>query len=114
MKTWGLYDQGFNYDIVAVFGSQSTGKSTLLNALFSTDFDVMNESERRQTTKGIWMAKGKQMPVLVMDVEGTGVFYARLPCDSNWLTLVTPQRWTRTWRESGLRAQVGAVLHGQL
>lgn len=73
MKTWGLYDQGFNYDIVAVFGSQSTGKSTLLNALFGTDFDVMNESERRQTTKGIWMAKGKQMPVLVMDVEGTGV-----------------------------------------
>lgn len=31
----------------------------------------MDESERRQTTKGIWMSKGKDMPVLVMDVEGT-------------------------------------------
>ena len=31
----------------------------------------MDESERRQTTKGIWMSKGKDIPVLVMDVEGT-------------------------------------------
>ena len=38
-----------------VFGSQSTGKSTLLNALFGTRFDVMDESRRKQTTKGIWM-----------------------------------------------------------
>lgn len=127
MQDWGLYDQGFGYNVVAVFGSQSTGKSafcsltqlsgkaaqeqgpagvrharatsdplfclespewqrserlwslilygmagTLLNALFGTPFDVMNESQRQQTTKGIWMAKGKKMPVLVMDVEGTG------------------------------------------
>lgn len=27
MKTWGLADAGFKYDVVAVFGSQSTGKS---------------------------------------------------------------------------------------
>lgn len=72
IQGWGLYEAGFSYDIVAVFGSQSTGKSTLLNAVFGTPFDIMSESERRQTTKGIWMAKGKQMPVLVMDVEGTG------------------------------------------
>lgn len=70
---WGLGDVGFNYDLVAVFGSQSTGKSnpalqyslsrawladeyvgigTLLNRLFGTDFDVMSESRRQQTTKG--------------------------------------------------------------
>ncbi|SCZ98589.1 BZ3500_MvSof-1268-A1-R1_Chr3-1g05483 [Microbotryum saponariae] len=71
MADWELADKGFAYDVVAVFGSQSTGKSTLLNRLFGTKFDVMNESERRQTTKGIWMSKGQDMPVLVMDVEGT-------------------------------------------
>ena len=43
---------GFNYHVVAVFGSQSTGKSTLLNALFNTSFDVMNGLVRSQTTKG--------------------------------------------------------------
>lgn len=74
MSDWDLADKGFSYDVVAVFGSQSTGKSaldsgvgssnradrcvyssragTLLNRLFGTKFDVMNENERRQTTKG--------------------------------------------------------------
>ena len=28
LTRWGLQDAGFDYDIVAVFGSQSTGKST--------------------------------------------------------------------------------------
>lgn len=68
---WHLADSGFNYNLVAVFGSQSTGKSTLLNRLFGTNFDVMSESARRQTTKGIWMSRGKDMNVLIMDVEGT-------------------------------------------
>ncbi|CAG8479414.1 4823_t:CDS:10 [Paraglomus brasilianum] len=68
---WHLADHGFNYNLVAVFGSQSTGKSTLLNRLFGTDFDVMSETARRQTTKGIWMSRGKDMDVLIMDVEGT-------------------------------------------
>ncbi|KAJ3536079.1 hypothetical protein NMY22_g6196 [Coprinellus aureogranulatus] len=71
IERWGLRDAGFNYNIVAVFGSQSTGKSTLLNRLFGTTFDVMNETQRQQTTKGIWMCRGKEMDVLVMDVEGT-------------------------------------------
>ncbi|CAI2173239.1 5575_t:CDS:10 [Funneliformis geosporum] len=68
---WQIADVGFNYNLVAVFGSQSTGKSTLLNRLFGTSFDVMNENSRRQTTKGIWMSRGKDMNVLIMDVEGT-------------------------------------------
>lgn len=68
---WGLRDVGFSYNIVAVFGSQSTGKSTLLNRLFGTNFDVMDETKRQQTTKGIWMCKGQDMSVMVMDVEGT-------------------------------------------
>ncbi|KAI2625462.1 RHD3/Sey1 [Xylaria nigripes] len=68
-------ESGFNYHIISVFGSQSTGKSTLLNNLFGTDFNVMSETERRQTTKGIWMSKNKTGSmtdnILVMDVEGT-------------------------------------------
>ncbi|KAF2006181.1 GTP-binding protein Sey1 [Amniculicola lignicola CBS 123094] len=70
---------GFNYHLISVFGSQSTGKSTLLNFLFGTQFGVMSEQERRQTTKGIWMSKNKKEGggrtmaenILVMDVEGT-------------------------------------------
>ncbi|CAG8671946.1 6772_t:CDS:2, partial [Acaulospora colombiana] len=68
---WGLQDAGFSYNIVAVFGSQSTGKSTLLNRLFGTTFDVMDETRRQQTTKGIWMCRAQTAPLLVMDVEGT-------------------------------------------
>lgn len=49
-------DAGLNYHIVSVFGSQSTGKSTLLNRLFGTQFDVMDEEKRQQTTKGIWFS----------------------------------------------------------
>ncbi|ROW17024.1 hypothetical protein VPNG_01035 [Cytospora leucostoma] len=74
-------DAGFNYHLISVFGSQSTGKSTLLNNLFGTQFSVMSETERRQTTKGIWMSKNKKDTtadnsklaenILVMDVEGT-------------------------------------------
>lgn len=44
---------------------------TLLNRLFGTTFDVMDENQRSQTTKGIWMSRGRGMHVLVMDVEGT-------------------------------------------
>ncbi|KAI9022781.1 RHD3/Sey1 [Phycomyces nitens] len=71
MGKWGLAEAGFNYNVVAVFGSQSTGKSTLLNKLFGTGFDVMDETQRSQTTKGIWISRGRGMHVVVMDVEGT-------------------------------------------
>lgn len=69
------------FQIVSVFGSQSTGKSTLLNHLFNTSFDVMDEVNRQQTTKGIWLAHSPGVKkhsnvqetsnLLVMDVEGT-------------------------------------------
>lgn len=52
LSRWDMLEKGFGYDVVAVFGSQSTGKSTLLNKLFGTSFDVMDETQRRQTTKG--------------------------------------------------------------
>ncbi|KAI8868902.1 root hair defective 3 GTP-binding protein [Ramicandelaber brevisporus] len=70
-KKWKLTDEGFNYNLISVLGSQSTGKSTLLNRLFGTQFPVMNESRRQQTTKGIWMSRAKDTNVLIMDVEGT-------------------------------------------
>lgn len=85
LQVEGITKAGFNYHLISVFGSQSTGKSTLLNYLFGTQFGVMSEQERRQTTKGIWMSKNKKEAVgrdaqgkggmaeniLVMDVEGT-------------------------------------------
>lgn len=71
LDQWQLADAGFGYDLCAVLGSQSTGKSTLLNKLFGTSFDVMDETRRQQTTKGIWMCRGQNMNLLVMDVEGT-------------------------------------------
>jgi len=81
LSSQGLLAAGFNYHVVAVFGSQSTGKSTLLNHLFGTDFNVMDETARQQTTKGIWLSRAKEdeqqsesgmtRNILVMDVEGT-------------------------------------------
>ncbi|WFD36186.1 Dynamin-like GTPase that mediates homotypic ER fusion [Malassezia cuniculi] len=68
---WSLAEVGFGYDMCAVLGSQSTGKSTLLNKLFGTKFDVMDERRRRQTTKGIWISRSNEKNILVMDVEGT-------------------------------------------
>ena len=64
---------------------------TLLNRLFGTTFDVMDETKRQQTTKGmrsrpvamavwliplalasgIWMCPSKFSSTIVMDVEGT-------------------------------------------
>ena len=65
-----------DYHVISIFGSQSSGKSTLLNHLFNTKFQTMNEQIKRgQTTKGIWMSNrivptsGKNL--LIMDVEGS-------------------------------------------
>lgn len=85
MKSVIKQDLGLDYHVISVFGSQSTGKSTLLNKLFHTKFDVMNEAQRQQTTKGIWLGyspeietnktesveKLHQEHVFVMDVEGS-------------------------------------------
>lgn len=66
-----MTNKGFNYNVVAVFGSQSTGKSTLLNRLFGTHFATMDTISRQQTTKGIWLSRAVGSNILVMDVEGT-------------------------------------------
>ncbi|XP_039159053.1 protein ROOT HAIR DEFECTIVE 3-like [Eucalyptus grandis] len=55
-------------------GPVASGKSTLLNHLFGTNFREMDASKgRSQTTEGIWLAKGagNKLCTLVMDLEGT-------------------------------------------
>ncbi|CAH9145693.1 unnamed protein product [Cuscuta epithymum] len=66
---------GLSYAVVAIMGPQSSGKSTLLNHLFSTKFKEMDAYKgRNQTTKGIWIAKAGAVTdpcTIVIDLEGT-------------------------------------------
>eukprot|EP00258_Populus_trichocarpa_P032792 XP_024448811.1 protein ROOT HAIR DEFECTIVE 3 homolog 2 isoform X2 [Populus trichocarpa] len=65
---------GLSYAIVAIIGSQSSGKSTLMNQTFHTNFKEMNAyNGRGQTTKGIWIAKCSDIDpfTIAMDFEGT-------------------------------------------
>uniref|UniRef100_A0A6N2MFG8 GB1/RHD3-type G domain-containing protein n=1 Tax=Salix viminalis TaxID=40686 RepID=A0A6N2MFG8_SALVM len=69
-----LAQSGLSYAIVAIIGSQSSGKSTLLNQTFHTKFKEMDAyNGRSQTTKGIWIAKCSDIDpfTIVMDFEGT-------------------------------------------
>ncbi|KAG6753347.1 hypothetical protein POTOM_043407 [Populus tomentosa] len=61
---------GLSYAIVAIIGSQSSGKSTLMNQTFHTNFEEMDANNgRRQTTKGIWIAKCSDIdPFTIGDV----------------------------------------------
>ncbi|KAF5810436.1 putative P-loop containing nucleoside triphosphate hydrolase [Helianthus annuus] len=74
MKDVKLSECGLSYAIVSIMGPQSSGKSTLLNHLFHTNFQEMDAFKgRSQTTKGIWMARctGIEPCTVVMDLEGT-------------------------------------------
>ena len=67
-----LDKKGKDYHLVAIIGVQSSGKSTLLNLLFGTNFKVMNdEDEQQQTTLGIWVNTDKHGKFVVLDIEGT-------------------------------------------
>ena len=60
------------YAVVSIMGPQSSGKSTVMNMLFGTPFAVMDGSRGRgQTTKGIWVSKAPELPLLVLDLQGT-------------------------------------------
>lgn len=60
------------YHVIGIIGAQSSGKSTLLNRLFNSNFDVMkNEVERKQTTRGIWAQVDAEHRFLVVDIEGS-------------------------------------------
>ncbi|EKG02865.1 hypothetical protein TCSYLVIO_006098 [Trypanosoma cruzi] len=95
-----LHRVGITYHVVGVLGGQSSGKSTLLNCLFGTKFQTMDETKRRgQTTKGAFISRanfevlcgddgemdagasalmescaGKSLPLFVVDFEGTDGF----------------------------------------
>uniref|UniRef100_A0A6B2KXY6 Protein SEY1 homolog n=1 Tax=Arcella intermedia TaxID=1963864 RepID=A0A6B2KXY6_9EUKA len=76
LRNWNFDKQGLDYYLVAVLGCQSSGKSTLLNLLFGTNFQVLDVSKtkvRQQTTLGIWLGNSLQnnKSILVLDVEGT-------------------------------------------
>ncbi|PIA46775.1 hypothetical protein AQUCO_01500372v1 [Aquilegia coerulea] len=74
VKAVKLGECGLSYAVVSIMGPQSSGKSTLLNHLFGTNFREMDAFRgRSQTTKGIWLAKcaGIEPCTLVMDLEGT-------------------------------------------
>ncbi|KAF9589857.1 hypothetical protein IFM89_028792 [Coptis chinensis] len=74
IQTVKLSECGLSYAVVAIMGPQSSGKSTLLNHLFHTNFREMDAFRgRSQTTKGIWIAKcvGIQPCTIAMDLEGT-------------------------------------------
>ncbi|KAG9132048.1 hypothetical protein Leryth_017822 [Lithospermum erythrorhizon] len=74
VKEVKLAECGLSYAIVSIMGPQSSGKSTLLNHLFRTNFREMDAYRgRSQTTKGIWMARcvGIEPCTIVMDLEGS-------------------------------------------
>ena len=54
---------------IAIFGTQSSGKSTLLNNVFGTKFPVLNTSiTRERCTKGVWFHNISNFNVI--DTEG--------------------------------------------
>jgi len=61
------------YAIISIMGPQSSGKSTILNKLFGTRFDVMDHTRgRHQVTTGIWIGScPKARDLMVLDLEGT-------------------------------------------
>ena len=72
MKEVDMVKCGNDYRTVAIIGCQSSGKSTILNLLFGTTFEVMDARKGRgQTTKGIWMNRNQDGNILVLDIEGT-------------------------------------------
>ncbi|GLT59120.1 hypothetical protein SLA2020_319570 [Shorea laevis] len=74
MLTTNLSQCGLSYAVVAVMGPQSSGKSTLMNHLFYTNFREMDAFRgRSQTTKGISIAKCVRVApfTIAMDLEGT-------------------------------------------
>jgi tRNA U34 5-carboxymethylaminomethyl modifying GTPase MnmE/TrmE len=48
-----------NYYIITIIGVQNSGKSTLMNYLFGTNFSVLHEAAGTRTTRGIWVSYDK-------------------------------------------------------
>eukprot|EP00792_Barthelona_sp_PAP020_P007191 TRINITY_DN3121_c2_g1_i1.p1 TRINITY_DN3121_c2_g1~~TRINITY_DN3121_c2_g1_i1.p1 ORF type:complete len:741 (+),score=247.87 TRINITY_DN3121_c2_g1_i1:54-2276(+) len=64
-----VYEQDIK--IISVIGPQSSGKSTILNCLFDTDFAIREpEAIGTQTTLGIWVQSSSEGK-LILDCEGS-------------------------------------------
>ena len=61
---------GKDYFTIAIIGAQNTGKSTLLNHLFRTNFSVLKGEAGHRTTRGVVIARDSLSSLIVMDVEG--------------------------------------------
>ncbi len=83
LKTLG--DCSKNYFTIAIIGAQSTGKSTLLNHLFRTNFKVLKGGEDgkrgERTTRGVIAARDYAELLLVMDVEGNDSYESHVEGD---------------------------------
>lgn len=54
---------------LCILGTQASGKSTILNELFKTEFPVLDSSkERRRCTRGVWLQNINNMNII--DTEG--------------------------------------------
>lgn len=73
IKEEGMSQIGTEYKNIAIIGCQSSGKSTLLNILFDTNFEQLDQNSRgmAQTTKGVWAARNSDKNILIFDIEGT-------------------------------------------
>lgn len=73
IKEEGMSGVGTEYKNIAIIGCQSSGKSTLLNILFDTNFEQLDQNSRgmAQTTKGVWAARNSEKNILIFDIEGT-------------------------------------------
>ncbi|KAF3322872.1 Protein ROOT HAIR DEFECTIVE 3 [Carex littledalei] len=64
------WDHGTPYAIISVLGSQSPGRSSLLNSLFGVKFKDDDDSRgRNQNMRGVWLSRCAKPPLLVMDIE---------------------------------------------
>lgn len=72
---------GKQYYTVAIIGCQNSGKSTLLNHLFGTDFRVLQGEAGNRTTRGVVLGRDKAANLLVMDVEGNDSYESHLTGD---------------------------------
>lgn len=59
-----------NYYTIAIIGVQNSGKSTLLNQLFGTNFAVLKGVAGSRTTRGILCSLDREENFIIFDVEG--------------------------------------------
>jgi GTPase Era involved in 16S rRNA processing len=70
MACGSLAAAGQDYQIITIIGVQNSGKSTLMNSLFGTNFAVLKEAAGTRTTRGIWVSYEPDQKFIVFDVEG--------------------------------------------